>query len=78
MLAEISRPPLRGESPEVRLQELLGGGQPGQGQQKSPSEMMNSVIDAFDAFQELLGSASRFDVTVSPIAVYREVHPHME
>jgi hypothetical protein len=77
MLGEISRHPLHGESPGARLQELLGEGQPSQGQQRHPSEMINSVIDAFDAFQELIGSASRLDVTVSPIAIYREVHPHM-
>jgi hypothetical protein len=77
MLAEISRLPLRGGSPGVRLQELLGGGQPGQGQQRNPSEMINSVVDVFDAFQELIGSASHLDVAVSPIAVYREVHPGM-
>jgi hypothetical protein len=77
MLAEISRLPLRGGSPGVRLQELLGGGQPGQGQQRNPSEMINSVVDVFDAFQELIGSASHLDVAVSPIAVFREVHPRM-
>jgi hypothetical protein len=77
MLAEISRLPVRGESPGARLQELLGGEQPGQGQQRNPFETINSVIDVFDAFQELIGSASHLDVAVSPIAVYRQVHPHV-
>ena len=77
MLAEISRLPLSGESPAARLRELLGDEQPGQGQQRNPSEMLNAMIDVFDAFQELIGSASPLDVAVSPIAVYREVHPHM-
>jgi hypothetical protein len=77
MLAEITRLPLRGGSPKARLQELLGGGQSGQGQQSNLSEMINSVVDVFDTYQELIGSASRLDVAVSPIAVYREVHPRM-
>ena len=77
MLAEISRLPLRGESPAARLQELLGDEQLGQGQQRNPSEMLNSMGDISDAFQELIGSASHLDVVVSPIAVYREVHPHL-
>lgn len=77
ILAEISRS-RHTESPIGRLQELLGAGQqPGEGQQKNPSELLNSLVNIFDSFQEFIGSTSHLDVYVSPIAIYREIHPHM-
>ncbi len=77
MLAEISRRPSHTESPDNRLKQLTRTAQPPQEQQNSrPSEMLNSLVDVFDAFQELIGSASSLDVHVSPIALYREVHPY--
>lgn len=83
MLAEISRLPRHRESPENRLQQLTGAqeltgvGQPPREEQKRrPSEMLNSMVDVFDAFQELIGSASNLDVYVSPVAIYREVYPY--
>jgi hypothetical protein len=51
MLAERSRVPLFEESPRARLQELLEERQqPDQGQQKNPSEMLNFLVNVFDAF----------------------------
>jgi hypothetical protein len=77
MLAEISRLPQHSESPENRLQQLTGAGQPPREEQnRRPSEMLNSMVDVFDAFQELIGSASNIDVYVSPVAIYREVYPY--
>jgi hypothetical protein len=77
MLAEISRRPSHTESPGNRLKQLMGSEQSPQEQQNSsPSEMINDLVDRFDAFQELIDSASILDVHVSPIAIYREVHPY--
>jgi hypothetical protein len=78
MLAEISRVPLLGNSPLGRLQKLMEAErQLGDGQQKNPAELLNFLLEAFDTLQEAIGSASPFDVYVSPVAIYREIHPHM-
>ena len=77
MLAEISHVPSFGDSPMARIQELMETQEQLEEGQKNPSELLNFLIGAFDLLQELIGSASPFDVYVSPIAIYREVHPHM-
>ncbi len=77
MLAEITRGPLRRQPPETQLRHLMGEEQTAGGEQARPFELLNRMIGVFDAFQELIGSAYGFDVYVSPIAIYREVHPHV-
>jgi hypothetical protein len=72
MLAEITRIPLRGESQK----EIVGETEAAP--EDSVSNMFDQMISSFNSLQEYLGSASYPDIAVSPVAVYREIHPNTE
>jgi hypothetical protein len=72
MLAEITRIPLLGESPE----EIVGETEAAP--EGSVSNMFDQMLSSFNSLQEYLGSASYPDIAVSPVAVYREIHPNPE
>lgn len=76
MLAQITRTlssqraaSLQLETSVVELEEL-----PAEDIQTA-SSVLNEVLDAMNSFQEFMGSAAYPDVSVSPIAVYRETMP---
>lgn len=71
MLAEISRIPLPEDSPQDTLFALLAHEKAEDN--STASTEIESLIAVFNAFQEVLGSASYPEVAVSPIAVYREI-----
>jgi hypothetical protein len=42
---------------------------------QSGSDVLNEVLDMMNSLQEFISSAAYPDITVSPIALYREIHP---
>ncbi len=45
------------------------------GDDQHVSQMLNSVVDVLNSFQDFIGSPSYSDTVVSPIAIYREILP---
>lgn len=87
MLAEISRVPESSGSLEDLVQQIAEASQLSEENQQDEgpeepdtqqplSDVVNPLIEIFNALQELLSSPSYPDVSVSPVAVYREVPPH--
>lgn len=70
MLAEVSRIPLPGDSPQLSLDEAMDAEDT-----NSVSVMLDQINTAFNGLQEIMGSVSYPDIAVSPVAVYREITP---
>ena len=70
MLAEVSRIPLPGDSPQLSLDEAMDAEDT-----NSVSIMLDQINTAFNGLQEIMGSVSYPDIAVSPVAVYREITP---
>lgn len=79
MLAEINRSPSQGESASQQLEaSTVALGNVSGKDIRTASSVLNEVLDVMNSFQEFISSAAYPDVSVSPIALYREVHPMQE
>lgn len=79
MLAEINRSPSQGESASQQLETATLALENVSGKDiRTASNVLNEVLDVMNSFQEVISSAAYPDVSVSPIALYREVHPIQE
>jgi len=79
MLAQVTRTPSYYDAASLQLESSLAesGGEDA-GEVQTASNALNEVLDIMNSFQEFMGSAAYPDVSVSPIAVFRETLPLSE
>jgi hypothetical protein len=76
MLAQISRvPTLPGIAARQLEEQIEESEETSQEEIETASSALNQVLEVMNSLQEVMGSAAYPDFSISPIAIYREVHP---
>lgn len=76
MLAQIGRvPTLPGIAAQQLEEQIEESEEKSQEEIETASSALNQVLEIMNSLQEVMGSAAYPDFSISPIAIYREVHP---